>query len=361
MTHLAGLLTGEIAAKGPVSVGRYMELALGHPDFGYYQSADPFGASGDFITAPEISQIFGELIGIWCAVVWRGMRSPERVNLVELGPGRGTLMADALRAAAMEPEFRAAIHLHLVETGKGLRHRQKETIAKAHPDVTPQWHCGIESLPEGPTIFIANEFFDALPMRQFQKTSEGWREKLIGVADNGGFRFVLSPPLTTPPPVGEELWDAEAEAVAEVSPASLNIARAIGEKVATQGGAALIIDYGHDSPGFGDTLQAVKSHGFTDPLADPGEADLTAHVDFAAIGSAAGLGGGAVFGPLAQGIFLNRLGIETRTAALVESATAGQAEEIQGAVARLTNADQMGTLFKALAVMPAAAAPPPGF
>ncbi len=361
MTHLAALLTSEIAAKGPLSVARYMELALGHSDFGYYQSDDPFGADGDFITAPEISQMFGELMGIWCAVVWRVMGGPERINLVELGPGRGTLMADALRALDAAPEFKAAIRLHLVETGKGLRRRQKETLGHAHPDIAPQWHERIESLPQGPAIFIANEFFDALPIHQFQKTPEGWRERLIGVAANGGFCFVLSPPLNTPPPVGEELLDAEAEAVAEVSPASLNIARVIGEKVATQGGAALIIDYGHEIPGLGDTLQAVKNHGFADPLADPGRVDLTAHVDFAAIGAAAGLDGAAVFGPLAQGIFLNRLGIETRAAALIENATADQGEEIRGAVARLTDADQMGTLFKALAVMPAAATTPPGF
>ncbi|HEC90600.1 MAG TPA: class I SAM-dependent methyltransferase, partial [Alphaproteobacteria bacterium] len=190
---------------------------------------------------------------------------------------------------------------------------------------------------------------------------EGWRERLIGVTDNGGFCFVLSPPLAAPPPVAEELWDAEAEAVAEVSAASLNIARAIGERVAEFGGAALIIDYGHDRPGLGDTLQAVKNHGFADPLADPGEVDLTAHVDFTALALAVGLGGAAVFGPLAQGIFLNRLGIEARAAALIENATADQAEEIQGAVARLTAADQMGTLFKALAVIPAGGATPPGF
>jgi NADH dehydrogenase [ubiquinone] 1 alpha subcomplex assembly factor 7 len=365
MTPLAGLLKGEIAAKGAVTVARYMELALAHPDFGYYQSADPFGAAGDFITAPEISQMFGELIGIWCAVVWRQIGAPERLNLVELGPGRGTLMADALRAAARAPEFRAAIHLHLVETGKGLRARQKETIGEAHPDIAPRWHDGIESLPGGPAIFIANEFFDALPIRQFQKTPEGWRERLIGVTDKGGFRFVLSPPLAAPPPIEKELWDAEAEAVAEVSAASLAIASALGEKVAGPGGAALIIDYGHESPGLGDTLQAVKNHAFADPLAAPGEVDLTAHVDFAAISAAAGLGGAAVFGPLAQGIFLNRLGIEARAAALIEGAAAEKesekAGEIQSALARLTNAEQMGTLFKVLAIMPAAAAPPPGF
>ena len=361
MNHLAGLLTGEIAAKGPLSVDRYMELALGHPDFGYYQSDDPFGAGGDFITAPEISQIFGELIGIWCAVVWRDMGAPERINLVELGPGRGTLMADALRALGVTPEFKEAIALHLVETGKGLRRRQKETLGHAHPDIAPQWHERIESLPQGPAIFIANEFFDALPIRQFQKTPEGWRERLIGVTDNGGFCFVLSPPLAAPPPVAEELWDADAEAVAEVSPASLNIARAIGERMAEFGGAALIIDYGHEKSGLGDTLQAVKNHGFADPLADPGGVDLTAHVDFAALSRAATLAGAKAWGPVGQGIFLNRLGIETRAAALLENATADQAEEIQGAVARLTAADQMGTLFKALAVIPAGGATPPGF
>ncbi len=361
MTRLTGLLKDEIAAKGPLTVARYMELALGHPDFGYYRSDDPFGADGDFITAPEISQMFGELIGVWCAVVWRGMGAPKRVNLVELGPGRGTLMADALRALGVAPEFRAAIALHLVETGKGLRDRQKETIGNAHPDIEPQWHERIESLPEGKTLFIANEFFDALPIHQFQKTPEGWRERLIDVADRGGFCFVLSPPLTTPPPVAEELWDAEAEAVAEVSPASLSIARAIGERVAIQGGAALIIDYGHERPGLGDTLQAVKNHGFADPLTDPGRVDLTAHVDFTAIGAAAALAGAKAWGPVGQGVFLKALGIKARAAALIEGARADQAEEIQGAVARLTDGDRMGTLFKALAVMPAAAATPPGF
>ncbi len=361
MTRLAGLLREEIAAKGPLTVGRYMELALGHPDFGYYQSDDPFGADGDFITAPEISQIFGELIGVWCAVVWRDMGAPERINLVELGPGRGTLMADALRALGVAPEFKEAIALHLVETGKRLRRRQKETIGKAHSDITPQWHDGIESLPQGPAIFIANEFFDALPIRQFQKTPEGWRERLIDVADRDGFRFVLSPSISAPPPVAEELWDAEAEAVAEVSPASITIARAIGERVAEFGGAALIIDYGHERPGLGDTLQAVRNHGFADPLTDPGGVDLTAHVDFAAIGAAAALAGAKAWGPVGQGVFLEALGIKARAAALIEGATADQAEEIQGAVARLTDGERMGTLFKALTVTPAAAATPPGF
>jgi len=386
MTALEKILKQRIAAEGPLTVARFMEYCLSHPEHGYYQKGDPFGARGDFITAPEISQMFGELIGIWCAVVWQGLGRPDPFNLVELGPGRGTLMLDALRACEAAPGFLSAVRLHLVETSRALRAVQKE---KLDPDITgvrPQWHDRLRDVPPGPTIFIANEFFDALPIHQFQMTEDGWRQRRVDVAagegagdgkDTGGFRFTLSGPQDGskdgskdgPPPISAALKDAAPGAIAEAAPAGVAHAWAMGERIAGGGGAALIIDYGHAAPGLGDTLQAVRGHRFADPLAAPGEADLTAHVDFAAIAAAIAAGGGgnaegsavAAWGPVSQARFLTALGIQARAHALMEGASAAQAHDIEAALARLTGDDQMGELFKVLAAVAAAAPPPPGF
>ncbi len=366
MAGLADHLRRRIARQGPLTVARYMEEALGHPRHGYYRRRDPLGAAGDFITAPEISQMFGELIGLWCAVVWGALGSPAPVNLVELGPGRGTLMADALRAAGQTPDFLAAVVVHLVETSPPLRARQRDALSAAGLERAPAWHEDFESVPEGPLLLIANEFFDALPVRQFQRSREGWRERLVDVEPEGdGFRFVLSPPFAGVPPAANA-WPpgvdgAPEGSVIEVCPAGIGLARAIGERVARRAGAALIVDYGHTESAFGETLQAVKGHAFHPVLSEPGEADLTAHVDFAALARAGAEAGAHTFGPVDQGEFLERLGLDARAEALLAKATPEQAADIRAARRRLADADQMGALFKVLAIAGPNLPPPPGF
>jgi NADH dehydrogenase [ubiquinone] 1 alpha subcomplex assembly factor 7 len=353
---LGRIIAQRIRLQGPISLAAFMADALGHPEHGYYRRTDPFGQAGDFITAPEISQMFGELIGLWCAEVWRLMGSPAAFHLVELGPGRGTLMADALRAAKVLPGFEAAAAVHLVETSPALRARQKAALAGR--EIT--WHDSVGAVPAGPTILVANEFFDALPVHQFVRTSGGWRERLVAL---DGDRFVLA---TASSPTPAELLIPEAirltapdGAVAEVSPAAVSTARAIAERLEAEGGAALIVDYGHTAHGTGETLQAVRRHKYHDILAEPGAADLTAHVDFAALADAA-RPHAALHGPVTQGAFLRGLGIETRAQQLSQRATDAQRRDIEAALHRLIGPAEMGTLFKVLAMSDHDLAPPPG-
>lgn len=349
---LAEYLKRRIAVEGPLSVASFMGEALGHPKFGYYITADRFGAAGDFITAPEISQMFGELIGLWCAHAWTAMGSPDRVNLVELGPGRGTLMRDALRAAAMLPPFREALRVHLVETSPFLRRRQGDALAPALQGGEPVWHDSFATVPHGPLLVIANEFFDALPIRQFVKTLHGWTERLVDVdPDGGGFRIVLDRRLG---PV-EALIPARVRispvgSVFEICPAATAIARELGGRLAASGGAAVIVDYGHPRSAAGETLQAVRRHAFVPVLDNPGEADLTAHVDFEMLADAAKAGGAGAWGPASQGEFLMSLGIRERAAMLRRRATPEQTADIDRAVQRLIGETEMGTLFKVLAL-----------
>jgi SAM-dependent MidA family methyltransferase len=351
MTPLEAEIRRIIEVDGPISVARYMELCLAHPVHGYYVARDPFGAEGDFITAPEVSQMFGELIGAWAATVWRLMGSPPRLNLVELGPGRGTLMADALRAAKALPGFPETLAVHLVETSPVLRAQQESRLADARAPIT--WHSRIEQVPDGPTIAIANEFVDALPVDQFVK-DRGWHLRMVGLADQQ-LAFMVAPD----PVPGTDSVDAPTGTIAErrQDAAVALLARRIGR----QGGAALVIDYGHVASRFGDTLQAVRRHKFADPLTDPGTADLTTQVDFAALARTAQREGATVHGPITQGAFLRRLGIEQRAARLKQSATPQQAADIDTAVARLTAPDQMGELFKVLAFGHPDLGVPPGF
>jgi NADH dehydrogenase [ubiquinone] 1 alpha subcomplex assembly factor 7 len=359
MSALAERLRRTIRACGPITLAQFMADALNHPRHGYYAGArDPLGAAGDFVTAPEISQMFGELIGLWCAELWRRMGGPAPVRLVELGPGRGTLMADALRAAAGVAGFRAAAEVHLVETSPTLRAQQERRFATEK--VT--WHASLAEVPEGPLLLVANELFDALPVHQFIATEAGWRERLVGLADDGE-RFALgcAPGPTPALAILERLADAAAPgAVAEVSPGAIALAREIARRVAGRGGAALIIDYGRLGP-CGASVQAVRCHRRHDPLVDPGEADLSAHVDFAALARSAADAGAAVYGPVPQGAFLRALGIETRAATLARRASARQAADIERALARLTEAERMGELFKALAIVDPALGAPAGF
>lgn len=349
-------LRAAIAIDGPITVARFMAIALGHPTRGYYATRDPLGAAGDFTTAPEISQMFGELVGLWAAAVWQQQGEPAPVRLVELGPGRGTLMADALRAAGIAmPAFRAAVDVHLVDTSPTMRAEQERTLAGR--DCTPVWHDQADTVPEGAALVVANEFFDALPIHQFVRTAEGWCERQVGLDVQGELAFGLrgepASALTGSGPEGS---------VFEICPAAQDIVANVARRLAKHGGAALVIDYGRVTSGFGDTLQAVKAHRFADPLADPGNADLTAHVDFAALARTAVQGGASVHGPVTQGSFLQALGLSQRAAALKRNATAPQSQAIDTAVARLAGPDPgMGDLFKVLALTAADAPAPPGF
>lgn len=337
-----------------------MALALGHPEHGYYRRADPLGQAGDFITAPEISQMFGELIGLWCAEVWRLMGAPGAFNLVELGPGRGTLMADALRATNVLPGFDAGAALHLIETSPALR-RKQETALAGRPAT---WHDDFGSVPAGPAILIANEFFDALPVHQFVRTDEGWRERIVVLADDADdarFAFALNRDRSPAEVLIPDVLRATAPAgsVVEVCPAAISTMTAIAERLAQHGGAALVVDYGHTAPGAGETLQAVRRHDFHDILESPGSADLTAHVDFSALAAAAHPHA-AVHGPATQGDFLRNLGIELRAGQLRQRATEAQRRDIDTALRRLIDPAEMGTLFKVLAVGDRDLAAPPG-
>lgn len=361
MIGLIDHLRRRIALEGPLTVAQYMEECLGNPTHGYYMTRDPLGRAGDFTTAPEISQMFGELLGLWAAVQWQAMGAPDPVHLIELGPGRGTLMADVLRAAGQVPEFRAALAVHLVETSPVLRQKQDETLAAAHPDIAPRWWNGLSQVPPGPAIILANEFFDALPIRQFQRGADGWRERLVGWDEGAGaLAFTYSGAASATPLIPPPLDQVPAGSLVEICPAGLRQAHTLASRLAEQGGTALVIDYGHDRSGAGDTLQAVKDHAYAGVLDDPGQADLTAHVDFQQLAATAIQAGAVTFGPAGQGAFLQALGIRERAAALSAKADAGQQADIQAALERLTAGEQMGRLFRVLAVQHPGLATPPG-
>jgi NADH dehydrogenase [ubiquinone] 1 alpha subcomplex assembly factor 7 len=362
---LAEHLARRIRAEGPLSVAAWMAECLGNERWGYYRTRDPLGAAGDFTTAPEISQTFGEMIGLWAADLWGRMGAPSPVRVVELGPGRGTLMRDFLRAARVMPGFGRAIDLHLVETSPALRARQAEALA----DARPAWHDAIEAVPEGPTLLVANEFFDALPVHQLERTPAGWAERRVDLVEGGAeegtgiaFRLALDP---RPSPLAARLPPSAAAAppgsVFELCPAAEAVAREIGRRLAAHGGGALVVDYGHARPGPGETLQAVRRHAPAPVLEAPGEADLTAHVDFRALAEAARAGGAEAWGPVGQGDFLGAIGIEERARRLAARATPAQAESLAAALSRLLGADAMGTLFKALALTGPGLGPPAGF
>jgi NADH dehydrogenase [ubiquinone] 1 alpha subcomplex assembly factor 7 len=341
-TPLGAELVEYIRHEGPISLARFMALALGHPRYGYYVTRDPLGHAGDFTTAPEISQMFGELVGLWAAQAWSAAGRPVRLALVELGPGRGTLMVDALRAIARAlPDLLTALSLHLVETSPVLRQAQASRLA-LH---CPTWHADLSTLPRGPTIVIANEFFDALPIRQFVHVAGLWRERLVGLAENRLAFGLSSEPATMP-----GLPSAPDGAVIELAEASAAIMGAIARRIARDGGAALVIDYGHLESGFGDTLQALSRHGFADPLDRPGEADLTAHVDFAALARVAAGEGARIEMMMNQADFLDSLGVRERAARLRQRASPEGAAATDAALLRLTDRAPrgMGGLFKVL-------------
>jgi NADH dehydrogenase [ubiquinone] 1 alpha subcomplex assembly factor 7 len=350
-TELGRLIAHRIALTGPISIADFMAEALGHPRLGYYRRALPLGAPGDFTTAPEISQMFGELLGAWLADRWLAMANPAPVRLVELGPGRGTLMADALRATRGVPGFHAALDLHLVETNAPLREAQRAALN----GFAPTWHERLDDVPAGPLLLIANEFFDALPVRQFHRTAEGWRERMVGLAADGTLRLALAP---GPTPFAAALPEAAPGAETELSEAGRALAAALGMRLGRDGGWALIVDYGYDQSGLGSSLQAVRGHRGADILDRPGETDLSTHVDFAALAAASGV---RSFGPVGQGDFLCRLGIAERAGTLKRHASPEQVRAIDAALARLIAPDQMGTLFRVLALGDDRSAQPAGF
>lgn len=348
VSALAARLRRIIRRTGPMDVAQFMTLALADRRHGYYGGAgarDPFGRDGDFTTAPEIGQMFGELIGAWCADLWERMGAPDPVSLVELGPGRGALMADLLRAAAAAPAFRRAIRLHAVEISPALRRIQAEALAPERP----VWHDSLAAAPRGPALFIANEWFDALPVHQFVGAPQGWRERLVGLTEDG--ERLATGCARAPTPASrllEKLGRAPRPgAVAEVSFAALALAGELAERVVEGPGAALIVDYA--GGGGRDSLRGTRRHRARAPLDMPGEIDLGAHVDFDALARAAREAGAAVWGPVGQGAFLEALGLRQRCARL-KSAAPQRAGEIDAAAARLASPDGMGVAFQALAL-----------
>ena len=352
MTELERRLVQRIRATGPMTVADYMSDCLLHPEFGYYSTRDPLGAPGDFTTAPEISQMFGELVGLALAQAWLDREAPRPVCLAELGPGRGTLMADMLRVARTVPDFPEALSVHLVEASPVLREAQRKTISRPL-----RHHDSVESLPRVPLFLVANEFFDALPVRQFQRDGAAWRERMVGIDSDGTLTLGLSDQVS-PESLAERLNDARDGDIVEIRPAADAIAGEIGARIAELGGLALVIDYGGERS-LGDTLQAVRDHKSVPPLTNPGMADLTAHVDFEAIALAARPA--ARTQPIPQGEFLKRLGIVQRAERLAEALTGSALESHAAALRRLTHDGEMGTLFRAMALYQEGAPLPPGF
>lgn len=348
MTALADLLKRRIATTGPITLADYMSEALLHPEHGYYTTRDPLGATGDFVTSPEISQMFGEMIGLCLAQAWIDQGRPKGV-LAELGPGRGTLMQDILRATKGVAGFHDALDLHLVEASPVLRTAQSARLPN------PTFHADVSTLPDAPLFLVANEFFDALPVRQFQRDGTGWRERMVGLEGDA-----LTIGLSAAAPIAlleHRLADTKDGDLVEVCPALPAIMGQIGERIGTLGGAALIIDYG-DWRSQGDTLQALRGHKPVDPLDAPGTADLTTHVDFEVITQSAAPARYTRITP--QGVFLERLGITQRAQSLAQSLSGDALESHIAAHRRLTHPSEMGDLFKVVGIYPDAHTPPAG-
>ncbi|MCP4314616.1 MAG: class I SAM-dependent methyltransferase [Hyphomicrobiales bacterium] len=331
-----------------MSVADYFSVCLGDLDLGYYRTRDPFGAAGDFTTAPEISQLFGEIIGICLLLAWQAHDRQGNVRLVEIGPGRGTLMADVQRVIQnLEPDLAAAASAHLVETSEHLAEAQKKTLKNSA--ITNHWHTNLDEIASGFTLLFNNELFDAIPIRQFICTDQGWRERTIVLGAGGNLEFQAGPAaITTPPwatdtPIGE---------IAEIAPAREALMARMSARLLREGGIALAIDYGHVRSATGDTLQAVSRHEYVDVLANPGECDLTSHVDFEALGNAARSEGAHVWPVMTQGDFLLSLGLLERAGALGADKSSGTQHKIRQSVERLagTGSSEMGNLFKVLCV-----------
>jgi SAM-dependent MidA family methyltransferase len=341
MTPLEKIIGEIIAAEGPMPIDRYMGLCLGHPVHGYYMKKDPFGVQGDFITAPEISQMFGELVGVWLTSTWDSMGKPSKFNLVELGPGRGTLMADILRASKVMPGFREAAQIHLVEMSHVLTKLQIDSLGNG-----PNWHEALETIPEGPMLLVANEFFDAIPITQLEKRDGKWLERCVGP---DGLCLV---PIGFDPTIGQD------GNILEYSFQRQEIGVGIGRRLMDYPGAAIVIDYGHLRNPPGDTLQAMRNHKYV-PITDmPGESDITSHVNFERMAYALGLCGAKVYPAITQRAFLLAMGLERRAAILSSKADANTKDILARAVARLVGETEMGNLFKVM-VATSPELPPP--
>ncbi|UDF28639.1 UNVERIFIED_ORG: class I SAM-dependent methyltransferase [Roseateles sp. XES5] len=350
-TPLARKIKALIRTNGPISVTDYFALCLADPEHGYYRTRDPFGTAGDFVTAPEVSQLFGEMLGIFLVHAWQRHGGPQDVRIAEIGPGRGTMMADMLRVIArLAPQLYDSATFHLIETSPKLRAIQHETLGTQAPRVT--WHDSFEELPNGFVLLAANELFDAIPIRQFVKTSSGFRERMVGLDAEDELTFAAGVAGIDPALLPESHKSVANGTIFEIAPAREAVMATIGARIAGFGGTAVIIDYGHFVTGFGDTLQAVLKHDFDPPLAHPGEADLTSHVDFERLAGAAAAAGLHIHGMLHQGDFLVGLGIGERASALGRHRDAATQQSILADVDRLagSGAGKMGDLFKVLAV-----------
>ncbi len=341
MTPLFDIITKRIDAFGPISIADYMRECLLHPQHGYYQKQIVFGEKGDFITAPEISQMFGEMIGLQLAEKWFQLGKPAETHLIELGPGRGTLMADILRAANSIPEFHQSLKIHFIEASVQLRKLQKEKVPTAN------WHEQIQDIPEGFSLIIANEFFDALPIHQYEKRDGVWFERMITHQKNS-LEYTLSLPGPQFALIPQSAKDRANNTVLEVCPSGLSITGILSDRLKKSGGAAIIIDYGYARSTGGDTFQALKDHKFISPLTEPGHADITAHVAFDQLAQAANEKGIKVQGPYEQGQYLMASGIGVRAQKLATGANSNKQEKILSELKRLTATDEMGQLFKVL-------------
>ncbi|KQZ87265.1 ATP synthase subunit beta [Mesorhizobium sp. Root157] len=349
MTRLKQRIAELIGTLGPIPVSEYMALCLFDPREGYYTTREPFGAAGDFITAPEVSQMFGELIAVWLYQAWSAIGRPMPVTLAEIGPGRGTLMKDMLRTfERLDPAFFRNAAFAMIEASPRLAETQKQTLASMPANVS--WHESIVTLPPNPLLIVGNELFDAVPIRQFVRKGVGWRERMVGLSDNDDLAFFSGVASLDPSLLPEDAHDAPEGTIVEIAPARSALMDLVAARVAADGGAGLFIDYGHLEPGVGDTLQAMKDHAYQDVLASPGEADLTAHVDFAALAETARAHG--LSARLAtQGDFLLTMGLLERAGRLGANADDAVRGKISGEVERLAGASQMGDLFKVLAIL----------
>lgn len=350
-TPLAEKIKALIRTNGPISVTDYFSLCLADPQHGYYRTREPFGREGDFVTAPEISQLFGEMLGVFMVHAWQKHGSPRGVRFTEIGPGRGTMMTDMLRVVArLAPALYDSASFHLIETSERLRAVQKQTLG-AHAERI-SWHESFDELPDGPLLLAANELFDAIPIRQFVRTVHGFRERMVGLDADDELTFAAGVAGIDPALLPEGYGNQPAGAIFEIAPAREAVMTAISERLRSQGGTALIIDYGHVASDFGDTVQAVLRHAFDPPLAHPGEADLTSHVDFERLAAVARESGLRVHGPQHQGDFLMGLGLAERASALGRGRDENLQRQIVADVERLAGAGagNMGDLFKVLAV-----------
>ena len=363
MSPLEAYIKQLIKKMGPIPVSQYMSLVLGHPKYGYYQKQNPLGVKGDFITSPEISQVFGEVCGMYLASIWQKFGRPNQTRLVELGPGRGTMISDILRAASFVPNFLQSLSVHLVETSRVLRTEQENLLKKKFGEIEVNWHVSLDQIPEGPVLVVANEFFDALPVEQFIKTQTGWNQRCVGLSEAEELTFAECPidqrlEFNIPFYVEETAKIGE---IYEICFPAHQVVKELSKRIGKNGIGALIIDYGHIEAGLGDTLQAVRKHKYADPLISPGDSDLTTHVDFNALYQIADLDDARVSGPVRQGSFLESIGIIERTEVLARNMPPNLVGDFVAATNRLTEPKGMGSLFKVMVITNRQLPTPPGF